>query len=400
MATRKRARDYGIKLPGNPGPLNAITDVSGVEVGFSTVIFGEPGAPGEVSTPCARTGVTAILPRGRRRSAVFAGRHDLNGNGELTGTHWIDDSGFLHGPVMITNTNSVGIVRDTTAKWMIENRFFYPLAIDGREIDGYGFFYPVVGETFDGFLNDINGFHVKSTHVLEALESCKSGPVAEGNLGGGTGMICHGFKGGTGTASRVLPAEAGGYTVGVLVQANHGSAEWFQINGVSMAELQGRRVSKAGGSAANAGGVSVSSSGSPPSARGPLAGVGSIIVIIATDAPLLPHQLSKVCRRATIGIGRLGGGCSSSSGDLFLAFSTSNESAFSYGYSSITIMHDDLVNPIFRAAAEATEEAILNALCAAETMKGRDGNVAYALPVEEAASLLGRSGGPWEPDSD
>ena len=369
MAAKKRARELGIPLPGRPGPFNAITDVAGVEGGFSTVVFGDPDSCVNGQSACARTGGTAILPRGRRRSAVFAGRHDLNGNGEMTGTHWIDDSGFLHGPIMITNTNSVGIVRDTAAKWMIENRFFYPLNLDGREMDGHGFFYPVVGETYDGFLNDINGFHVQASHVYEALESCKPGPVAEGNVGGGTGMRCHGFKGGTGTASRVLSAKEGSYTVGVLVQANHGDLKWFQINGVSMAELGAQ---------------------SPDGTEAMKDGTGSIIVVIATDAPLLPHQLSKVCRRAPIGIGRLGGGCSSSSGDIFVAFSTANEGAYSYTYSTVTMMHDDLVNPLFRAAAEATEEAILNALCAAETMVGRDGTTAYALPVDKVLSILAR----------
>ena len=368
MNHKPRTRDLGIKLPGTPGANNAITDVAGVEVGYSTVILGEPSDYIDRKSLFARTGVTAIHPKGKKRSAVFAGRHDLNGNGELTGTHWIDDSGFLHGPVMITNTNSVGIVRDTTSEWMIENNYFYPLNIEGREIAGVGFFYPVVGETFDGMLNNINGFHIKADHVYEALNNAKSGPVAEGNVGGGTGMRCHGFKGGTGTSSRKLSENEGGYTVGVLVQSNHGTREHFQIMGVPMREIQGFEQVN------NTFWVKE--------------GSGSIIVVIATDAPLLPHQLSKLCRRATIGIGRLGGGYSSGSGDIFIAFSTGNEGAFSYGYSEIKLMNDDLVNPIFKAVADATEEAILNSLCAAETMTGIHLNKSYAMPTDQVVNIL------------
>lgn len=195
-----RARDLGIPFDGVCGKNNCITDVEGVEVGVSTIMLGAPTEDTTDETEFARTGVTCILPRGKKRSAVFAGRHDLNGNGELTGSHWIDDSGFLHGPIMITNTHSVGVVRDTTAKWMIKNRFFYQTFKDGQEVDGLGFFYPVVGETYDGVLNNINGFKVKPVHVLESLNNAKSGPVPEGNVGGGTGMRCHGFKGRTGTA--------------------------------------------------------------------------------------------------------------------------------------------------------------------------------------------------------
>lgn len=366
---KKRAREAGIILSGVPGKFNAITDVAGIEVGFSTVIYGEQNDYHGDGSHFARTGVTAVLPRGRTRSAVFAGRHDLNGNGELTGTHWVDDSGFLHGPVMITNTNSVGIVRDTTSKWMIQNKLYYPLVVDGKPIDGSGYFYPVVGETWDGILNDINGFHIKEEHVLEALESAKPGPVAEGNVGGGTGMVCHDFKGGTGTSSRVLPKEAGGYTVGILLQANHGTRELFELQGIKM---QDKII----------GAEHIYNSFMPKP------GTGSIIVIVATDAPLSPIQLSKLCKRVPIGIGKLGSGYENGSGDIFLAFSTANEEAFTTTKTTIEILSDDMMDPLYKATAEAVEEAILNAMFAGETMDGIAGNKVFALPQDQVIDIL------------
>lgn len=232
--------------------------------------------------------MTAILPRGKKRSAVFAGRYDHNGNGEMTGTHWIDDSGFLHGPLMITNTNSVGVVREATSKWMVKNRYFYPSFKDGKEVEGLGFFYPAVGETFDGVLNNINGFKVKEENAFEALESAAGGFVAEGNVGGGTGMRCHEFKGGTGTASRVLSEEEGGFTVGAIVQANHGTREEFRVAGIPFGKL-------------------IKGYDMDIKHLEPKPGDGSIIVVVATDAPVLPWQLSKMCRRVSLGIGNLGG---------------------------------------------------------------------------------------------
>ena len=370
---KKRAREEGLILPGTPGKYNAITDVEGVEVGFSTVIIGEPDDYTGPGSNFARTGVTAILPRGHKRSAVFAGRHDLNGNGEMTGTHWLDDSGFMHGPLMITNTNSVGIVRDTTTKWMVDNKYYYPLIVDGRPIDGVGYFYPTVGETWDGIMNDTNGFHIKPEHALEALADAKSGPVDEGNVGGGTGMQCHDFKGGTGTSSRVLTKEQGGYTVGVLVQANHGFREHFEIMGISMADKI---------------------KGADPiiNTFAPKPGTGSIIVIIATDAPVLPWQLSKMCRRVQIGIGKLGSGYENGSGDIFLAFSTANEDAYTITKTNVELLGDDMMDPIYKAVAEAVEESILNALFKAETMVGREHNKFTALPHDQVLEILDKHG--------
>lgn len=364
-----RAREAGIILPGTTGEYNAITDVKGVEVGYSTIIEGAPKDYKGMGSPFARTGVTAILPRGAKRSAVFAGRHSLNGNGELTGTHWIDDSGFMHGPLMITNTNSVGVVRDTTSKWMIENRYYYPLIVDGRPIEGCGFFYPTVGETWDGLLNDTNGFHVRPEHALEALNSAKSGPIREGNVGGGTGMQCHQFKGGTGTSSRVLTAAEGGYTVGVLVQANHGFRPHFEILGVPMADK-------------------IIDADPILNTFEPKPGTGSIIVVVATDAPVLPWQLSKMCRRVPIGIGKLGSGYENGSGDIFLAFSTANENAYTTEISDVKLLGDDMMDPLYKAVAEAVEEAILNVLFAAETMVGKEFNTLYALPQDQVLEIL------------
>ena len=366
---KKRARDLALPFEGVPGEYNAITDVEGVEVGFSTIITGESTEDTTEDSDFARTGVTAILPRGKKRSAVFAGRYDHNGNGEMTGTHWIDDSGFLHGPLMITNTNSVGIVREAASKWMVKNRYFYPSFKDGKEVDGLGFFYPAVGETFDGVLNNINGFKVKEENAFEALESAAGGFVAEGNVGGGTGMRCHEFKGGTGTASRVLSEEEGGFTVGAIVQANHGTREEFRVAGIPFGKL-------------------IKGYDMDIKHLEPKPGDGSIIVVVATDAPVLPWQLSKMCRRVSLGIGNLGGGYQNGSGDIFLAFSTANENAFSYDSSEVTLLSDDKMDPIYRAVAQAVEEAIVNAMVAAEDMYGRNRNFVPALPHGEVERIL------------
>lgn len=366
---KKRARDLGLPFEGTPGEYNAITDVEGVEVGFSTIITGESTEDTTEDSDFARTGVTAILPRGKKRSAVFAGRYDHNGNGEMTGTHWIDDSGFLHGPLMITNTNSVGVVREAASKWMVKNRYFYPSFKDGKEVEGLGFFYPAVGETFDGVLNNINGFKVKEENAFEALESAAGGFVAEGNVGGGTGMRCHEFKGGTGTASRVLSEEEGGFTVGAIVQANHGTREEFRVAGIPFGKL-------------------IKGYDMDIKHLEPKPGDGSIIVVVATDAPVLPWQLSKMCRRVSLGIGNLGGGYQNGSGDIFLAFSTANENAFSYDSSEVTLLSDDKMDPIYRAVAQSVEEAIVNAMVAAEDMYGRNRNFIPALPHEEVERIL------------
>lgn len=365
-----RARDFGIPFAGKCGKYNAITDVPGVEVGFCTVNYGEPSVNTVYGSEFARTGVTAILPRGKKRSAVFAGRADFNGNGELTGTHWIDDSGFLHGPVMITNTNSVGIVRDTVSKWMVDNEYYFPVYANGKEIPRLGFFYPAVGETFDGTLNNINGFKIKPEHVLEALNSAKTGPVAEGNVGGGTGMACLGFKGGTGTASRIIKTTFGEeYTIAALVQANFGSRNDLTIKGIPVGKL-------------------IKGCERNIVAPAPKEGEGSIIVVFATDAPLLPWQLSKISRHAAIGIGKVGGGNHSGSGDIFIAFSTANEDGFSYTKTKVDLLSDQELDNLFPAAAEVVEESILNAMLSAEDMVGRNMNFVPALPHDQLQKIL------------
>jgi D-aminopeptidase len=297
-ADKPRARDLGIPFEGSAGPLNAITDVKGVEVGYVTLQSGSGKL--RVGAGPVRTGVTAILPRGKQsHDPVFAGWFALNGNGEMTGTTWVEESGFLEGPVLITNTHSVGVVRDAVIAWQIKhNQLFQPWGL------------PVVAETWDGYLNDSNGFHIKEHHVWEALENARSGPVAEGNVGGGTGMICYEFKGGTGTASRTLPEKLGGYTVGVLVQANHGSRQQLQIAGVPVGKEIPENTPRTVGA------------GSAPGEER-----GSIIIVVATDAPLLPHQLKRIARRAALGVARTGSAAGNSSGDIFVAFSTANPGA-------------------------------------------------------------------------
>ena len=353
--TKPRARDLGIPLGGNPGTFNAITDVSGVEVGYSTLISGE-------GKQAVRTGVTAVLPQGKNFAGrVFAAWHTLNGNGEMTGTTWIEESGGMGTPIMITNTHSVGVVRDAVIEWGTRKSA-------GGSYSG-DLSLPVVAETYDGFLSDINGFHVKKEHVFQALNSAKTGAIAEGNVGGGTGMIAHGFKGGTGTSSRKLGVTEGGYTVGVLVQANYGTRGLFRVAGVPVgAEIADLMPT-------------------PGRAED---GQGSIIVVVATDAPLLPHQLKRLVKRVSLGVGNMGGRGENSSGDIFIAFSTANASEISkeQGIANVTMLPNDKINPLFWATTSATEEAILNAMVAAETMKGFNGNTAFALPHDRLKAIL------------
>jgi len=362
----QRARDLGIPFQGDPGPLNAITDVAGVQVGHTTIVRGDGALI--VGEGPVRTGVTAIMPRGRNYEPVFAGWYSLNGNGEMTGTTWIEESGFLEGPVLITNTHSVGIVHDAVIEWSRDNGAGHPIA------PGVWWSLPVVAETWDGWLNDINGFHVTKEHAFAAIEGAAGGVVQEGAVGGGTGMVCNGFKGGIGTSSRVVDE----YTVGVLVQCNYGRRPDLLIAGVPVgAEL----VDWSG--ASGAGGTGTAASPGPPS------DVGSIIVVLATDAPLLPHQLKRMARRAPIGIGRMGGYGSNSSGDIFVAFSTANEGAWNRETNThVEMVSNDAISPLLQAAALATEEAITNAMIAAETMIGRDGHRVDGLPQTEVQRIL------------
>jgi D-aminopeptidase len=369
-----RARDLGVPFDGTPGPFNAITDVPGVEVGFATLIHGD--GPLKVGEGPVRTGVTAILPRGSRDThPTYAGWFSLNGNGEMTGTAWVEESGLLEGPIGITNTHSVGVVRDTTIKWLLDHKMSrQPWAL------------PVVAETWDGWLNDLNGFHVKPEHVIAALDSAESGPVAEGNTGGGTGMICYGFKGGTGTSSRVLAKQDGGYTVGVLVQCNCGTRRLLTIAGVPVGkEIPMERDHAAAnprGSDPHPGSSALPGSDS----RGD---IGSIIIVIATNAPLLPHQLKRIARRATLGLARTGSISGNGSGDLFLAFSTANPNADDGpGPNHVETVSNEKISPLFEATVEATEEAIVNAMVGARTMTGIDGHTVPALPHDELQRIL------------
>ncbi len=357
-----RARDLGIPFAGSTGPLNAITDVAGVTVGHTTVISGDGKL--DVGSGPVRTGVTVVHPRGKKYDPVFSGWFALNGNGEMTGTTWVEESGFLEGPVVITNTHSVGVARDATIEWQYANDLFDPLPDDPDVFWSL----PVVAETYDGDLNDINGFHVTKEHVIDALESAKSGPVAEGSVGGGTGMICHQFKGGIGTASRRLKISDREYTVGILVQANYGSRETLTIAGVPLGDKLSDLM---------------------PVFRPTDRGTGSIIVVVATDAPLMPHQLKRLARRVPIGISKVGGYASNGSGDIFIAFSTANPGAAAReGHLDIEMLPNDAMTPLFLATAQATEEAIVNALIAADTMVGINGNTVYALPHDRLIDIL------------
>jgi len=357
-AQKPRARDLGVPFTGTTGPNNAITDVQGVEVGYSTIISGNDTH--SVGNGPVRTGVTAIFPRGKAKkfSPVYANWYSLNGNGEMTGTTWVTESGFLETPIMITNTNSVGVVRDAVLKWYVDTDWY-----NGED---WWYTYPVVGETYDGFLNDIYGFHVKEEHVLEAIDNASSGKIAEGNVGGGTGMMCLGFKGGTGTSSRVTTVNDKTYTVGAIVQSNFGAKRNLTIAGVPV-------------------GIALKDTlkyeyNAPPQSRRQ-EGDGSIIVIIATDAPLLPHQLKRIAQRIPLGVGIVGGRGSNGSGDIFLAFSTANENAFNRDKNvQVETFSNDRLMPLFEATVQVVEEAIINAMVAAETMEGINGNKAYALP--------------------
>lgn len=368
-----RARDLGIvigTLP--PGPNNAITDVPGVRVGFTTL--NDEGHARKAARGPIHTGVTVIIPHEGNiwKEPLFAGCHRLNGNGELTGLEWVRESGMLMSPIGLTNTHSVGVVRDALVA----------CAISSHEPGETFWALPVVGETYDGLLNDINGLHVRPEHVAQALETVSDGPVAEGNVGSGTGMICHGFKGGIGTASRVVSAESGGYIVGVLVQANHGRRERLQINGVPV------------GLAIPASEVPV-----PELPMLDLQGGGSIIVVVATNAPLIPTQCTRLAQRAGLGVARTGGVGEHWSGDLFIAFSTANRGlpASEYGAPSpltvpLTMLSNTYITELFDAVVEATEEAIANTLLAAETMTGHNGITAYALePARMLAVMRGYS---------
>jgi D-aminopeptidase len=363
---RVRARDLGIVLGRfSPGRYNAITDVDGVRVGQVTLIQGE--GPLVVGQGPVRSGVTVILPHEGNLGAdpLFAGYHVLNGNGEMTGLPWIEESGLLTTPIAITNTHSVGVVRDALIA--------YGVAHGSKEFE-LAWSLPVVAETYDGFLNDINGMHVRPEHVFAALDSASGGPVAEGCVGGGTGMICHEFKGGIGTASRVLPAEDGGWVVGVLVQANYGSRRLLRIDGVPVGQLIGPdRVPL-------------------PGPLAPPAEAGSIIIVVATDAPLLPTGCRRLAQRATIGLARMGSIGANTSGDLFVAFSTANRglqpARDSRAPITVHTLPNNAMTPLFEAVAEAVEEAIVNALCKADTMTGINSHTAHALPLDRLQEVM------------
>jgi D-aminopeptidase len=363
-AARPRARDLGVPFDGSPGPFNAITDVPGVLVGHTTLISGNGKL--EVGKGPVRTGVTAVLPRGKDSMwhFSFAGWYAQNGNGEMTGTTWVEESGFLEGPVLITNTHSVGVVRDAVIAWRVAHG-------PADNTDSW-WSLPVVAETWDGWLNDINGFHVKPEHVFHALDSASSGPVAEGSVGGGTGMICNGFKGGIGTASRKLADADGGYLLGVLVQCNYGTRVNLRIAGIPV----GREIQ------------SEDPYAWVPSERAEL---GSIIVVVATNAPLLPHQLKRIARRVSLGLGRNGSIAGDGSGDIFIAFSTANPGASEVDHPvDLKMVPNKALDPLFAATVQATEEAVVNAMVAAEDMTGVDGHHVRALPHDELRAVLAR----------
>jgi D-aminopeptidase len=361
-AAKQRARDLGVPFDGAPGPLNAITDVSGVTVGHTTLISGEGKL--QIGKGPVRTGVTAILPRGKdtMSNPVFAGWWSLNGNGEMTGTTWVEESGFLEGPVMITNTHSVGVVRDAVIQWRVNHGQPDPT--------GYWWSLPVVAETWDGWLNDINGFHVKAEDAFHAIDSAHGGPVEEGGVGGGTGMICNEFKGGIGTSSRKFEIKGASYTVGVLVQCNYGVRPNLRIAGVPV----GREIPENSAySSASFGEVDR----------------GSIIVVVATDAPLVSHQLKRLARRVSLGLGRNGSISGNGSGDIFIAFSTANSGAAAADHLvDLRMLPNDLIEPVFASTVQATEEAVINAMVAAETMTGIENHRVIALPHDRLREVL------------
>jgi L-aminopeptidase/D-esterase-like protein len=386
---RPRSRDLGLPIGGTPGALDAITDVAGVEVGHTTLISGTGVLV--VGKGPVRTGVTVVHPRGKANpDPVFGAWFTLNGNGEMTGTTWLQEGGFLEGPIAITNTHSVGVVRDAILQWQVGKPGLQPWGL------------PVVAETYDGGLNDINGFHVTAAHTIAALDGATGGPVLEGAVGGGTGMVCHGFKGGIGTASRRLTAEQGGYTVGVLVQCNYGIRRDLRIAGVPVGEEITDLVSCiAGPPALPVGGgaqrrrCEEPRGPSPESrqARSDEVEEGSIIVVVATDAPLVPHQLQRLVKRVALGIGRQGGFGGNGSGDIFIAFSTANPGAATARDSMrVSMLANARITPLFQATALATEAAITNALLAAETMTGANGLRVYALPVDRLMAIMRKYG--------
>jgi D-aminopeptidase len=352
-----RGRELGLPFPGETGAFNAITDVAGVEVGTVTLISGDgPLVRGQGPV---RTGVTAILPRGREGALTpcFAGSYSLNGNGEMTGLLWIEEAGELQTPITITNTHSCGVARDATIAWMVRHGF-------GAGMD-WGL--PVAAETYDGDLNDINGFHVKAPHVIEALDTARGGAIELGSVGGGTGMICYDFKGGNGSSSRVITIDGVRYAVGVFVQANFGSREQLTVRGVNAGPLI-----------------------EAPRLRGKES--GSVIAIVATDAPLMPHQLKRLARRVPIGLARTGAMGANSSGDIFLAFSTANRDAFAGKARGCDFIANDEIDSLFTAVVEATEEAVIDSMLCNETMVGRDGNTSHALPVGQLMAIVKQAG--------
>ncbi len=357
QSEKPRARDLGVPLEGTPGPLNAITDVPGVEVGHTTLISGDS----------VRTGVTVVLPEGKRaKNQVFAGWFTLNADGEMTGTTWIEESGILEGPVAITNTHSVGTVHQAVIEWSVRN------------VDGLSWSLPVIAETWDGGLNDINGFHVKREHVFAAIENAAGGPVREGNVGGGTGMQVYQFKGGIGTASRVIETPNGRFTVGVLVQANYGLRPQLRVAGAPVG-LEIKDLMPEGRDGDGDDGADRD---------------GSIIIVVATDAPVLPHQLKRIAKRASLGLGRNGSIASNGSGDIFIAFSTfhKNIGTEEGGLYDLKMLGNSDLNPLFRATVEASEEAVINAMVAAETMTGKDGTKVYAIPHDRLREALRKYG--------
>jgi L-aminopeptidase/D-esterase-like protein len=359
---RPRARDLGVPFEGVPGPLNAITDVAGVTVGHATIISGD--GPLVVGTGPVRTGVTAVLPRGRDtlQKPSFGAWFSLNGNGEMTGTTWVEESGFLEGPVLITNTHSVGVVRDAAIAWRLK--------AGPPDPSGFWWALPVVAETWDGYLNDINGMHVKPEHVFRALDGAAGGRVAEGSVGGGTGMVCYGFKSGIGTASRRLGPKDGGSTVGVLLQANFGLRRQLMVAGVPVGKEIAENDARDG---AGAGAMEA----------------GSVIVVVATDAPLLPHQLKRLARRVSLGLARTGAMSGNGSGDIFIAFSTANPGAFAAsGLAKVEMMSNEDISPLFDATALASEEAVINALVASDTMTGVSDRRVVGLPHDRLREVL------------
>src|SRR5579863_200128 len=361
-AAKPRARDLGVPFDGMPGPLNAITDVGGVTVGHTTIISGEGKL--QVGKGPVRPGVTEVLPRGKdtMSNPVFAGWWSLNGNGEMTGTTWVEESGFLEGPVMITNTHSVGVVRDAVIQWRVNHGQPDPT--------GYWWSLPVVAETWDGWLNDINGFHVKPEDAFHAIDTAHGGAVEEGNVGGGTGMICNEFKGGIGTSSRKFEIKDANYTVGVLVQCNYGRRPNLRIAGVPV----GLEIPE---------GAAYSSASFGELER------GSIIVVVATDAPLVAHQLKRLARRVSLGLGRDGSTSGNGSGDIFIAFSTANSGpAGAEHVVDLKMLPNDLLEQVFASTVQATEEAVINAMVAGETMTGIENHKVIALPHDRLREVL------------